>query len=95
MFLSGERAEQEQQLGDIMQGYQQFCDFDYSQLLLVESLRSLRLIHYAAWLAQRWSDPAFPIAFPWFDSDRYWEEQILALREQRALLDEPPLQCQV
>lgn len=95
MFLSGERAEQELQLTDIMRGYQQFCDFDYSQLLLVESLRSLRLIHYSAWLAQRWSDPAFPIAFPWFDSDRYWEEQVLALREQRALLDEPPLQCQV
>lgn len=95
MFLSGERAEQEQQLNDILRGYQQFCEFDFTQLLLIEPLRSLRLIHYAAWLAERWTDPAFPIAFPWFDSVRYWEEQILALREQRALLDEPPLQCQL
>lgn len=91
MLLSGSRAEMEQQLGDILAGYSQFMDFDVSELALLEPLRTLRLLHYSAWLARRWDDPAFPINFPWFNTPRYWEEQILHLREQLALLEEPPL----
>lgn len=91
MLLSGDREEMQEQLRDILEGYQQFHEFNPSELQLVEALRTLRILHYAAWIARRWDDPAFPIAFPWFDSPRYWEEHILALREQAALLDEPPL----
>ena len=91
MLLSGDRHEQEQQLADLLEGYQEFHDFDYRELHLIEALRSLRMIHYSAWLARRWNDPAFPQAFPWFEQPRYWEEQVLALREQAALMDEPPL----
>ncbi len=92
MLLSGEVAEQETQLAHVLNGYMQFCEFDTSQLTLVEPLRTLRMLHHSAWLAQRWDDPAFPIAFPWFNATRYWEEQILSLREQQALLQETPLQ---
>jgi Ser/Thr protein kinase RdoA (MazF antagonist) len=91
MLLSGERAEQTVQLSDILAGYEEFLEFDPRELHLIEALRTLRMVHYAAWLARRWHDPAFPQAFPWFGSDRYWEEHILALREQAALMDEPPL----
>ena len=91
MLLSGDRASQVRQLADVLAGYEDFMDFDPRQLHLVEALRTLRLIHYAAWIARRWSDPAFPAAFPWFDSPRYWEERILELREQIALMDEEPL----
>jgi Ser/Thr protein kinase RdoA (MazF antagonist) len=91
MLLSGERAEQSAQLADLLAGYEDFCEFDTRELYLVEALRTLRLIHYSAWLARRWHDPAFPAAFPWFDNPRYWQDQILALREQIALMDEPPL----
>ncbi|WP_261172718.1 serine/threonine protein kinase [Chromobacterium amazonense] len=91
MLLSGEREEQSRQLAEVLAGYEDFCDFDLRELNLVEALRTLRLIHYSAWLARRWHDPAFPAAFPWFGSSRYWEEQILGLREQIALMDEPPL----
>ncbi|WP_230623445.1 MULTISPECIES: serine/threonine protein kinase [Chromobacterium] len=91
MLLSGERAEQSRQLAEVLAGYEDFCEFDTRELYLLEGLRTLRLIHYSAWLARRWHDPAFPAAFPWFGGQRYWEEQILALREQIALMDEPPL----
>ena len=91
MLLSGEREEQTQQLGDLLAGYGDFFDFDPRELHLVEALRTLRLIHYAAWIARRWDDPAFPAAFPWFNTQRYWQERILELREQIALMDEPPL----
>ena len=92
MLLSGERVEMERQLGDVLEGYEQFRDFDRRELHLLEALRTLRLIHYSAWIAQRWKDPAFPAAFPWFGTQRYWQDRILELREQIALLDEPPLQ---
>ncbi|MBT8049143.1 MAG: serine/threonine protein kinase [Xanthomonadales bacterium] len=92
MLLSGERAEMEAQLADIVEGYCQFCDFDVRELQLVEALRTLRMLHHAAWLARRWEDPAFPIAFPWFDSPRYWEDLVLSLREQLSALQEPALQ---
>jgi Ser/Thr protein kinase RdoA (MazF antagonist) len=91
MLLSGERQEMVRQLADILDGYQDFADFDPRQLYLVEALRTLRLIHYSAWLAKRWDDPAFPAAFPWFNTQRYWQDRILELREQVALMDEPPL----
>jgi Ser/Thr protein kinase RdoA (MazF antagonist) len=91
MLLSGERADMARQLGDILAGYDDFCEFDRRELHLVEALRTLRLIHYSAWLARRWDDPAFPVAFPWFNTQRYWQDRILELREQVALMDEPPL----
>jgi Ser/Thr protein kinase RdoA (MazF antagonist) len=91
MLISGSRDEMRAQLADIIEGYVQFHHLDYRELQLIEALRTLRIIHYAAWLARRWEDPAFPLAFPWFDSPRYWEEHILALREQAGLLDEAPL----
>jgi Ser/Thr protein kinase RdoA (MazF antagonist) len=91
MLLSGERSEMVRQLADVLDGYEDFADFDPRQLYLVEAMRTLRLIHYSAWLAMRWDDPAFPAAFPWFNTPRYWQDRILELREQIALMDEPPL----
>ena len=91
MLLSGERVEQQAQLNEILKGYEDFAEFDPSELHLIEALRTLRLIHYAAWLARRWDDPAFPAAFPWFNTQQYWQARILELREQIALMDEPPL----
>ncbi|HKS93534.1 MAG TPA: serine/threonine protein kinase [Gammaproteobacteria bacterium] len=95
MLLAGNRADMEQQLGHVMDGYRQFADFNPAELWLIEALRALRMLHYAAWVARRWSDPAFPRAFPWFDAPRYWEEHIQSLREQLALLDEPPLSLEL
>ncbi|MBD3669916.1 MAG: serine/threonine protein kinase [Gammaproteobacteria bacterium] len=91
MLLSGEREEMAMQLSTVVEGYEQFMDFNRRELNLVEALRTLRMIHYSAWLARRHDDPAFVQAFPWFQEARYWEEQILGLREQAAKLDEPPL----
>jgi Ser/Thr protein kinase RdoA (MazF antagonist) len=91
MLLSGERADMTRQLSDVLAGYECFCDFDPRELHLLEALRTLRLIHYAAWIARRWHDPAFPRAFPWFNTQQYWQDRILELREQIALMDEPPL----
>jgi len=91
MLLSGDRQEQQRQLGDLLDGYEDFADFDRAELQLVEALRTLRLIHYSAWIARRWSDPAFPAAFPWFETPRYWEQRILELREQIAAMQEEPL----
>ncbi len=92
MLLSGNRAEMSEQLAHLLEGYAQFSDFDSSELWLLESLRTLRMIHYAAWLARRWDDPAFPNAFPWFAEPRYWENHILQLREQLDAIDQGPLQ---
>jgi Ser/Thr protein kinase RdoA (MazF antagonist) len=91
MLLSGERADRELQLSAVLKGYEDFCEFDPIELNLVEALRTLRLIHYSAWIARRWNDPAFPAAFPWFNTQRYWQDRILELREQIAAMDEPPL----
>ncbi len=92
MFLSGDREEQTPQLTALLRGYEEFRGFDARELHLVEALRSLRIMHYAAWLARRWEDPAFKQAFPWFNTRRYWDEHVLALREQVALMQEPPLE---
>ncbi len=91
MFLSGDRDYMQQGLADLLEGYEQFADFNPAELHLLEALRTLRMIHYAWWLATRWDDPAFPRAFPYFNTDHYWEEHILSLREQAAALDEEPL----
>lgn len=91
MLLSGERADMSRQLFDVLEGYEDFRELDPRELNLVEALRTLRLIHYAAWLARRWSDPAFPVAFPWFNTQRYWQDRILELREQIPAMEEPPL----
>jgi len=91
MLLSGERAEMTEQLCDLLEGYNDFAEIDLSQLHLIEALRSLRMMHYAAWLAKRWQDPAFPLAFPWFNTDRYWEDHVLELREQFSRMQEPVL----
>lgn len=91
MLLSGDPQTMAGQWAAICEGYECFRDFDMRELHLVEALRTLRLIHYSAWIAGRWHDPAFPMAFPFFDSPRYWEDRILELREQIAVMDEPPL----
>ena len=91
MMLSGERPRQLAQLETLIEGYREFCDFHPRELRLIESLRTLRMLHYSAWLARRWEDPMFPRTFPWFNTTRYWGEQILHLREQLGSLTEPPL----
>ena len=91
MLLSGDRAEMTRQLSDVLAGYEQFRAFDPRELALVEALRTLRLLHYSAWIARRWEDPAFPAAFPWFGTQRYWQDRILELREQIAAMQEEPL----
>jgi len=91
MLLSGDRAAMARQLGDALAGYEDFMQLDRRELHLVEALRTLRLIHYSAWIARRWDDPAFPAAFPWFNTQRYWQDRILELREQIALMQEEPL----
>ncbi|MBU6436178.1 MAG: serine/threonine protein kinase [Betaproteobacteria bacterium] len=91
MLLAGERAAMTQQLGELLDGYAMFCDPDPHELRLIEPLRTLRILHYSAWLARRWADPAFPAAFPWFGTPKYWQDQILMLREQLSAMQEPPL----
>ena len=92
MLLSGDRNQRQAQLLQVVEGYNEFFDFRAEELELIESLRTLRLMHYSAWLAKRWSDPAFPQSFPWFNTDPYWANHILELREQLAALDEPSLE---
>jgi Ser/Thr protein kinase RdoA (MazF antagonist) len=91
MLLSGDAEEMGRQFGHVLAGYEMFREFDDRELQLVEALRTLRLMHHSAWLARRWSDPAFPVAFPWFATNRYWEERILELREQIAIMQESAL----
>lgn len=91
MMLSGDRSQQLLQIDTMVAGYEEFCEFDHAELSLIEPLRGFRIIHYMAWLARRWDDAAFRRAFPWFAEARYWEQQILTLKEQVAALDEAPL----
>jgi len=91
MMLSGDRNQRQAQLLELVEGYNEFHHFRASELELVESMRTMRLMNYAAWLARRWEDPAFPKSFPWFNTERYWAEHIQELREQLFLLDEPAL----
>jgi Ser/Thr protein kinase RdoA (MazF antagonist) len=91
MLLSGDADEMGRQFGHVLAGYEMFREFDERELQLVEALRTLRLMHHSAWLARRWNDPAFPAAFPWFATQRYWEERILELREQIGVMQESPI----
>jgi Ser/Thr protein kinase RdoA (MazF antagonist) len=91
MLLSGDRAQRTRQLGALVDGYEQFRDFDRRELALIEPLRTLRLIHYSAWLARRWDDPTFPVNFPWFGSSDYWQGQVQMLEEQLEAMQEDPL----
>jgi len=92
MLLSGSSDEMSIQFRHILEGYEMFFEFDPSELALIEALRTLRILHYSAWLARRWHDPAFPLHFPWFDSPRYWEEQMITLREQIERMQQPSIQ---
>ncbi|WP_342133236.1 serine/threonine protein kinase [Hydrogenophaga sp. OTU3427] len=91
MLLGGDRAQQTRQLGALVDGYEEFRDFDRRELALIEPLRTLRLIHYSAWLARRWDDPIFPINFPWFGTPAYWNEQALWLAQQAEAMASAPL----
>jgi Ser/Thr protein kinase RdoA (MazF antagonist) len=91
MLLSGSQASMRAQLAPVLEGYRAFMRFDARELALIEPLRTLRMLHHSAWLAERWSDPAFPAAFPWFGSAAYWSQQTEALREQLEAMQEPPL----
>ena len=91
MLVSGDRHSMARQLGHLLRGYEDFAEFDERSLNLVEALRTLRLLHYSAWLARRWDDPAFPMTFPWFNTSRYWQDRVLELREQIAAMQEPPI----
>jgi Ser/Thr protein kinase RdoA (MazF antagonist) len=91
MLLSGDRAAMRRQLVTVLDGYEQFMDFDWRELRLIEPLRTLRIIRHSAWIARRWADPAFPIAFPWFESPKYWAEQTTRLRQQLEAMSEAPL----
>ncbi len=92
MLLSGDRARQTSQLNEIVEGYNEFSEFPLQQIKYIESLRTLRIMYFSAWLAKRWDDPAFPRAFPWFNTTQYWEQHILDLREQLGELNGPPIQ---
>jgi Ser/Thr protein kinase RdoA (MazF antagonist) len=92
MFLSGERHHKQLQLAELIEGYNEFYDFEPRQLRWLEAVRTMRIVNYSAWLARRWEDPAFPRSFTWFNSERYWADHILELREQLAALQEPPLE---
>lgn len=91
MLLSGERSDRQRQLDTILEAYEMFLTLDLTTVRLIEPLRTLRIMHHAAWIGRRWTDPAFPPAFPWFADGRYWSDHVLTLREQLAALDEPPL----
>jgi Ser/Thr protein kinase RdoA (MazF antagonist) len=91
MLLSGSSSEQQRQWGELLEGYLQFADFDFRELRLIEPLRSLRMLHHAAWVTHRWSDPAFPRAFPWVGEPRYWEGYLQDLLEQMDAIEDPPL----
>lgn len=91
MMLSGDQTEMRQQLYAFLEGYEDFYTFEPKSLYLIEALRTMRLVHFSAWIARRWQDPAFPVAFPWFNTQQYWQNKVLELREQIALMQEPPL----
>jgi Ser/Thr protein kinase RdoA (MazF antagonist) len=91
MLLSGDRSQRQRQLGALLDGYEQMREFERAELAMIEPLRTLRLIHYSAWLARRWDDPAFPHAFPWFGSSDYWRGQVQMLEEQIEAMEEPPV----
>ena len=92
MLLSGDHASMQTQVAAVLEGYRRFTEFDRVELRLIEPLRTLRMIRHSAWIAQRWADPAFPAAFPWFAEPAYWQEQAANLRDQLDAMQRPPLQ---
>lgn len=94
MMLAGDNTQQQMQLETLLEAYEEFNPFNSKELALIEPLRAMRLVHYMAWLSKRWQDPAFPRAFPWFAENKYWENQILALKEQFSALHQAPLKMQ-
>jgi Ser/Thr protein kinase RdoA (MazF antagonist) len=92
MLLSGDRAAMGGQMRCLLEGYRAFMPFDVRELALIEALRTLRMIHHSAWIAERWSDPAFPAAFPWFGSAAYWSQQTVQLREQLEAMEEDAIE---
>lgn len=88
MLVSGNRESRRAELGELLDGYETYREFDWRELRLVEALRGIRMLHHSAWLAQRWDDPAFPVAFPWFGDEAYWLQQVSQLRDQTALIRE-------
>ena len=91
MFVSGDRDYAEARLGNVLDGYTTHADFDVAELALIEPLRTLRLVNFAAWIAERWVEPAFRRAFPYFEGDTFWDEHVRVLQEQRQALHEPAL----
>ena len=91
MLLAGDRPSQTQQLSEILEGYEEFCPFNRAEIPLIEGLRTLRMIHYAGWLAKRWDDPAFPMNFPWFNTPNYWENFMTEMEEQLLIMEELPI----
>lgn len=94
MLLSGDRQEKQLQLSMLLDGYQEEYEFDTQQLALIEPLRTMRIINYVNWINKRWSDPAFPMNFPWFTTDQYWKELLQSLQQQIMILEEAPLTLQ-
>lgn len=92
MLLAGSRIEQRTQFSELLDGYEEFFDFNRRELQLIEPLRSMRMVYYAGWLARRWDDPAFPANFTWFNDAHYWQSHVNSLHEQLMLLDEEPFQ---
>ena len=90
MLLSGDATAMRSQMAHLLAGYRTFREFDPRELALVEPLRTLRMIHHSAWIAERWNDPAFPVAFPWFGTPSYWAQQTVQLREQIEAMRDPP-----
>ncbi|WP_394391084.1 serine/threonine protein kinase [Shewanella woodyi] len=91
MMITGDKSQKLLQLEILLEAYEEFCEFDSKELKLIEPLRAMRMLHYNAWLSRRWEDPAFPMNFPWYGEEKYWEQQILSFKEQLAVLDEPAL----
>jgi Ser/Thr protein kinase RdoA (MazF antagonist) len=91
MFISGNPDERRGQWAELAAGYRQFATLPDAQTRLIEPLRASRMLNHAAWIAERWSDPAFPRAFPWFGEPRYWEQHVLDLEEQCAQVDSADL----
>lgn len=91
LFASGNPDQMRREWSELLDGYEQFAHFDAAEAGLIEALRGMRMLNHAAWIAQRWTDPAFPLAFPWFGEPRYWERHVHELREQLEALEDPPL----
>ena len=88
LVVPGRDQEAKTQRSILLEAYEQFRDFDYNTLKLIEPLRALRFIHFSGWIGKRWQDPAFPRAFPHFGSEQYWQEQVYDLEEQLRLIQE-------